>query len=236
MLWQALATEIDGSGADTIILSSEIFLGNLERLQASKEFAALIDGRELRVVCFVRRQATFLESLYRQFIWDPNVRFAGRPEDFIEAYPIAGDYHAPLSMWNGWAAHRNMVTVVYEQAQQRGGCIREFCRLAGIDAARLPQADFDVRRNVAVASSAATELMRMGNAQSGLTPDQRLEFARCATEFAQATSHLPLPKALFTAGDVARIEARYLESNRRLAEEFVRQPLDGAWFGDALPS
>jgi hypothetical protein len=231
-LFEALASEIDQSGVDTIVLSSEVFLANLERLKKSPEFASILQDRDVRVICFVRRQATFLESLYRQFIWDPNIRFDGDPAAFIDAYPMAGDYHGPLSIWHAWAGTGKIATTVYEQAQQNGGCIRTFCQMAGIDLTRLPPTDLDVRRNIAVASSAATGMMRAVNACAGLSNDERLEFTRRAIGFVQATGHLPLPKALFTPAEVAMIETRYLESNRRLAEEFVRQPLDGPWFPD----
>ena len=229
-LIEALRREIDESEADTVLLSSEVFLGNLQHLQASRDFAGLLDGRTLRVICFVRRQATFLESLYRQFIWDRDIRFAGSPAQFLDAYPIAGDYHAPLSLWDGWLNGRELVTAVYEQAQNAGGCIRTFCRLAGLDVAALPEADFNVRHNTATASSAATELMRAGNGCANLSPEDGAAFASSATEFARATSALPLPKRLFSADDIARIEARYLESNQNLARDFVHQPLDGMWF------
>jgi hypothetical protein len=234
-LFSALASEIDECGADTIVLSSEVFLGNLERLRASREVAAILEGRTLRVICFVRRQATFLESLYRQFIWGPKTRFAGRPDAFIDANPVVGDYHGPLSMWRAWVGPNNIDTVVYEQAQRGKGCISEFCRLAGIDVSQLPLADLETRRNIAP-SSAATELMRMGNGYAHLSLDQWEVFAKRAREFDQMTSHLSLPTALFTASDIAHIEERYLESNRRLAEDFVHQPLDGMWFRETIDS
>jgi hypothetical protein len=228
-LFTALRREIDESGADTVLLSSEVFLGNLHHLQASDDFASLLDGRTLRLICFVRRQATFLESLYRQFIWDPEIRFAGNPDAFLEAYPVAGEYHGPLSVWNAWIRPSKIEIVVYEQALVRGGCIREFCRRVGVDVSGLPEADFEVRRNIGVASAAATELMRAANGYR-LSADERVEFARRARQFSESTRELPLPRALFSAEDIARIEARYLESNRKLADEFVKQPLDGAWF------
>jgi hypothetical protein len=234
LLFQTLASEIDGCGAETVVLSSEVFLANLERLKTSPEFTGILEGRTLRVICFVRRQATFLESLYRQFIWDPNIRFAGNPREFIDAYPMAGDYHGPLSIWNEWAGAGTISTAVYEQAQRDRGCIVKFCELAGLDVSRLPAADFDVRRNIAVASSATTEMMRTVNGCADLSADQRQDFTRRAVAFAQATSQLPLPRALFTPDDIAYIEARYLESNRKLAEEFVHQPLDGMWFRDTI--
>ena len=232
-VFQALASEIDGCGVDTVVLSSEVFLANLERLDASPEFTSILEGRALRVICFVRRQATFLESLYRQFIWDPNIRFAKSPREFVEAYPMAGDYYGPLSIWNEWAGTGTIATAVYEQAQQGRGCIAKFCQLVGLDVSALPAADFDVRRNIAVASSATTEMMRAVNGCVDLSDAQRQDFTRRAVAFAQATSQLPLPKALFTREDIASIEARYLESNRRLAQDFVHQPLDGMWFRES---
>lgn len=234
-LFAALRNEIDESRADTVVLSSEVFLGNLHHLQTSHDFANLLDGRALRLICFVRRQATFLESLYRQFIWDPSIRFAGNPEAFVDAYPVAGEYHGPLSVWNAWMAPSKIEIVIYEQALVRGGCIREFCRRVGLDVSGLPEADFKVRRNIGVASAAATELMRAANGYQ-LSADVHIEFAKRAKAFAESTRDLPLPKALFTADDIARIEARYLESNRRLADEFVKQPLEGAWFRDTADS
>ena len=233
-LFGELASEIQRCDADTVLLSSEVFLGNLERLQQSTEFASILSGRVLHVICVVRRQATFLESLYRQFIWDPGVRFAEGPDAFVKAYPIAGDYHAPLSMWAGWVGKENIVTVVYEQAQSGGGCIKHVCRLLGIDTTKLPGADFDVRRNVAMASALATEMMRTANGYSHLSENERVELTRRAREFAEMTSHLRLPTKLFTPDQIARIESRFLESNRRLADDFVHQPLKGYWFREEL--
>ena len=229
-LFEELNREIEDSRADTVLLSSEVFLGNLQHLRASPDFARLLEGRTLKIMCFVRRQATFLESLYRQFIWDPDIRFSGSPEAFLEAYPVAGNYHGPLTMWKLSFPGQTIITAVYEQALNEGGCIRAFCRLIGVDVTGLPDADFDVRRNTAVASAAATEMMRTANGYTQLSSAERVEFEERAKVFANATSHLPLPKRLFTADDIARIEAQYLESNRKLAEDFVRRPLDGAWF------
>jgi hypothetical protein len=229
-LFASLATEIDQCGADTVVLSSEVFLANLERLRGSQELAAILDGRARRIICFVRRQKTFLESLYYQSIWDPNVRFAKGPDAFIEEFPYAGDYHGPLSMWAEWAGRENISTVVYEQAQREDGCIKRFCQLAGIDTTRLRGANFDLRRQVSTVPAVATMMMRTGNGYTNLSTIERETFAKHVRAFTRATGSLHLSRTLFTDDEVARIEARYLESNHRLAKDFVRQPLDGAWF------
>jgi hypothetical protein len=90
--------------------------------------------------------------------------------------------------------------------------------------------------NTTVAGTVSTEIMRIVNTYSGLSAEQRGELASRARAFDAATDQWPIPANIFSAEHRARIEALYQESNRRLAEDFVRQPLDGFWFReDARP-
>jgi hypothetical protein len=232
-LFEDLAAEIDGCGCDTVVLSSEMFLSRLEAIQASEEFARVLGGLPSCVVCFLRRQDTFLESLYRQFIWDTSMRFTGSPEAFLDAYKVAGDYHPALTAWAGFVGRDRLVTEVYEQAVNGEGCIKRMCRLVGVDPDAIDQADFGTRRNIAPAASVATDLMRITNGHDGLSVQQRRELALLAMKFAESISHLPLPTALFSREDAARIQAMFSDSNRRLAEDFVHRPLDGFWFKES---
>jgi hypothetical protein len=229
-LFSRLTEEIETSGAPLVILSSELFLYRLELIQQSEEFRRLLAGRPLRIICFLRKQTAFLESLYRHFIWDAAMRFTGGPGQFLDKYPFAGDYCQTLTAWSGVAGAEVIVPVVYEQAMRGEGCIRRFCRLAGVRTEGLPAEDFDVRRNVTVAPTLLTELMRTANGDAHLDRDQLITLAEKAKTFAGGLGELPLPTRLFTPGLIDRIESMYAASNRRLADEFVRQPLDGAWF------
>ena len=229
-LFKDLMGEIDQCGCGTVLLSSELFLSRLELIRASDEFRELLEGRQLRVVCVLRSQETFLESLYRQFILDPTVRFTGPPEAFLEAFPMVGDYHTSLSAWAEFAGREALVPMVYEQALHSGGLIPGFCHLLGVDTSHLTGGDFDVWRNVTHDNALGIELVRMANHYPDLTQDQRLAVARHARAFAESTRDLPLPKRVMSADHLDRVRAMFTDPNRRLAEDFVHQPLDGFWF------
>jgi hypothetical protein len=231
-LFEALASELDGSGAHTAVLSSELFLYRLELIQKSEECQRLLSGRTISVVCFLRNQTTFMESLYRHFVWDAAVRFAEGPEKFLQTYPFAGDYYATLCAWAAAFGKTSIVPIIYEQALHGDGCIMRFCRVTGIDVDGLPERDFDEQRNVTVTADLVTEVMRIANGYPDLTRPELIELGAHARAFAEAIGHLPLPRHLFTPDLLARIQTMFAESNRRLSEEFVRQPLDGSWFDE----
>lgn len=229
-LFDELTSEVARCGCDTVLLSSELFLGRLELIQASAEFQRLLAGRRAQVLCVLRSQETFLESLYRQFILDAQVRFADSFDAFLEAYPMAGEYHAILNAWAGFVGKENVATMIYEQAVHAGGLLRAFCRKLGVDTSHLAPADLDVWRNVTHDNTLGIEIVRMANRCLDLTIEQRLEVARHARTFAESTRHLPLPKRMLSAEQLQHIRSKLLETNRRLAEDFVHQPLDGFWF------
>jgi len=229
-LFADLATEIDRCGCDRVLLSSELFMGRLELIQASAEFARLFEDRDVRVVCVLRSQETFLESLYRQFILDAQVRFADTFDAFLEAYPMAGEYHAILTAWSAFVGRENIVPLVYEQAVHGEGLLRGFCRLLGVDTDHLTAADLDVWHHVTHDTALGIEIVRFANRCPDLTLDQRLEVGRVAKAFAEQTRHLPLPKGMLSREQLDRIRATLLDSNHRLAADFVHQPLDGFWF------
>lgn len=229
-LFADLMAEIDQCGCDTVVLSSELWLGRLELIQASEEFKRLFEGRRLRVPVVLRSQETFLESLYRQFILDPTILFWDTPEAFLKAYPLAGQYHMILSAWAGFVGKDTLETVIYEQAVRGEGLIPRFCRLVGFDISHIAPADLEVWRNVTHENALGIEIVRAANLHPDLTHHQRLEVRAHARAFAEATRHLPLPKRLMSAEALDQMRAMLTESNRRLAEDFVHQPLDGFWF------
>ena len=233
-LFADLDAEILASDADTLVLSSELFLDALDHIRTSKEFERILHGRALRVICFLRKQSTFLESLYRQFIWDTTHRLTDQPDVFLTRYPWVGDYHAVLTRWAAFAGTENIEPVVYEQARNAGGCIRRFCTLLGVDTRTLPDADFDAAKNLLPVTTLATEIMRLSNGYDGLSIEQRHELARHARRFAESIDHLPLPARLFSDAHIAQVESMYRESNRKLAQDFVHQSLAGFWFQEQL--
>ena len=233
-LFDDLTAEIDQCGCSTVVLSSELFLTRQGIVGASEEFRQLLEGRQLRVVCVLRSQETFLESLYRQFVFDQEKRFAGPPEAFLEDHSKVGDYHLFLSTWADFAGRDNLVPIIYEQALHAGGLINVFCRLLGVDTDHLAPGDGEVWQRVGD-SALVIEIMKMANRCPDLTQDQRLAVRRHVRTLAESTRDLPLPKRLMSAEHLDQIHAMFIDSNRRLSDDFVHQPLDGFWFPRTPP-
>jgi hypothetical protein len=231
----ALGGEIEQANCQTVVLSSELFLYRLEALVSpSRHLSQILSGHTLRAVCYVRRQDSFLESLYRQFVWDPGSRLSLDADDFLNSeYSNAGDYYVAVNAWAGFIGKTNFTPIVYEQALRSGGCIRAFCRAVGIDTDGL--VDLDVQRNVNPSDRLSTEIMRVVNTFTELAEKDRVEIARGALGLDRVARDMPIPKRLFSGEQVAAIERRFMESNRRLADEYVRQPLDGFWFSETEP-
>jgi hypothetical protein len=235
-LLAALISEIDQCGCETAVLSSELFVRHLDDIRSSPRLMALLQRHKVHVVCFLRRQDTYLESLYTQMVWRPKRKLALSVDAMIEESEAArADYHAALGPWVDFLGREQVTTVVYEQARNGEGCVRAFLSRIGVDTEGL--VDLDIRTNLALSGPLGTEIMRIVNAYAGLSEVERSEIAWRAKELDTFASGLPIPKRLFTPEQCERIGRRFLESNQRLAAEVVGQPLEGLWFSErAVPA
>jgi hypothetical protein len=226
----ALEAEIEQCGCRTVVLSSELFIDRVELVQGSAEFTRLLAGRNLRVICVLRSQETFLDSLYRQLILDPAVRLSEAPETFLKTYGPIAQYHTYLTAWTNFVGKDKLLPIIYEQAVHSEGLIRRFCRALGVATSHLSAAETDVWRNATRDSPVVAEIMRVANRCPDVTPEQRLDVLRHAMTFAESIQHVPLPRRLLSDDHLALVRSLLGENNRRLAEDFVHQPLDGFWF------
>lgn len=228
-LFAELADEIDGCGCETVVLSSELLVRNLDSIRQSDCVMDLLGRHRLRGICFVRRQDTFLESLYTQSVWAPKRRVSFDVDTFLDSDIVdQADYHATLSAWAQLLGRQNLTVVVYEQARSGEGCARTFFARLGMSVEGLK--DLDIRTNVAVSGPFGTEVMRLLNSYSGLSEDARRELWGQVKELDAYASTLPIPTRLFSPAQCDRIGRRFLASNQRLAAEFVGQALEGQWF------
>jgi hypothetical protein len=234
-LFASLTNELDSCGCDTVVLSSEVLVRLLNELRASRRAMRLLEGYRLRIICFVRRQDAYLESLYTQWIWRPNRRLSIDVDTFLDGDRVDhADYHAALRPWADFLGRENVTTIVYEQARNGQGCVRTFLSQIGVDAEGL--SDLDVRANVKVSGPLGAQVMRVVNGYSGLSDGDWNELGQRVKELDAYASTLKLPARLFTPEQCARIGGRFLDSNQRLAAELVGQPLDGMWFSEQAPA
>jgi len=229
-LFDALRGEIDASGCDRIVLSTELFSIRFGEIQASPHARKFLDRCDsVRVVCFLRRPDTWIESCFAQQLWNSPDEPPGDKDEFISEFVHAANYHFALVQWQRLAGPEALRVVVYEQAEAGPGCVRSFCSLLGVDADAIgPGAD---RRVNARPSTAATEQLFQAMRGRNLSPEDRVELRN---RIGRAAGPAPGRQngRLFSAAQLARIESGLQEPNRRLAAEIVHQPLQGFWFAE----
>jgi hypothetical protein len=233
-LFDQLGDELAASPCETAVLSSELFVGRLEQMRASQHFMDVFRGSKVRAVCYLRRQDSFLESLYTLSVWSPKRRLSLDVDAFLRSEHLSlGDYYPVVSGWAEFLGGDNFIPVIYEQAHSNGGCVRKFFECLNIAPDSL--ADLDIRVNAAISGPLGTQIMRIVNTYTELSDEQRLDLATRVKQLDAAVETLPVPNRLFSPEQRLEIGRRFLESNEKLAQEFIHQPLDGFWFPD-LPN
>lgn len=135
-----LRREIDDSAATTVILSSEE-LDALQRPEIER-LAAELDGHDLQVVVYLRRQDQYVQAMYFTEI----AYQRGKVAD-IEAFIHSGrcgslDYAALLENWATVFGRERVVARRYERRQLLGGnVVKDFMDAVGI---RIPWAREDL--------------------------------------------------------------------------------------------
>lgn len=229
-LFSALRREIDDCGCSTVLLSSELFSARLAQIRESKEFARIFEGNDVRAICYLRRQDRWMESCFKQSVWEGH----DVPHDvdtYIETQVMGADYYSFLNQWADFLGKDHVVPLVYEQAVNTVGCVRRFCSELGVDVDAFGDGCFDGQSNVSP-GTLSTEIIHMILRQCDLSHADRAEVSKQITDLEKSVN-LSVPRRLFSPDQCARIESILLESNQRLAREFVGQPLDGFWFRES---
>lgn len=227
-LFDTLDREVEQCECDTVLISSELFAARLAAIRRSRGFRRVLDGNNVRAICFLRRQDRWLESCFKQSVWEAPAALLDDPGTYIEKQLMGADYYRFLSEWAEFLGKDRVTALVYEQALGGEGCIQRFCVELGIDASALGAVDLDARSNVSP-GTLGTEIMQVIMRNCDLSDEARGEVGRRVQEL-ESSMKLTAKRPIFSDEQRARIEAALMESNRRLASEFVNQPLDGFWF------
>lgn len=134
--WRDLQREIDqhGQAIDKIVLSSELFFGQTQRLEDMlADIRERLSGHELKVVVYLRRQDELYSSFFNQDVKGAR-QWAHNAYQFYQTHQIfQHDYDELLGIWSHGVGRENMVIRPYESAQWLGGSIIEdFCAVTGI--------------------------------------------------------------------------------------------------------
>lgn len=134
--WRDLQREIDQhqQRVDKIILSSELFFGQTQRLEDMlADIRNRLSGHELKVVVYLRRQDELYSSFFNQDVKGAR-QWAHNAYQFYQTHQIfQHDYDELLDIWSRAIGRENMLIRPYEAEQWvAGDIIADFAAATGI--------------------------------------------------------------------------------------------------------
>jgi len=127
---EKLQEEIDESGCNNILLSSECF-----HLYNNERFIEFSKAYNVYIICYLRKTDTYMESLYTQNVQDPVVKEARCFKSYIDENSIKVDYLAFLKRWFVLCKQNNFFVKLYDKERSFKGrdLLVGFYSIFGID-------------------------------------------------------------------------------------------------------
>lgn len=127
--WARVRAEFDASGAHTLVLSAEGLSGPAKSQDNSLDRLRVVaDGFDVLAVCLLRRQDSFVESLWNQRC--KNGRTNKHITDFVQL-PAVQRHMAYKDMLDRWATVGRVAAIGFEAARETG-VVEAFSAAAGI--------------------------------------------------------------------------------------------------------
>lgn len=138
--WQLLRDEIaaGGDSIEKVILSTELLFAQTHRLKRMlDEIAAQLEGLDIKVVAYLRRQDQLYSSFYNQDVKGTR-QWSGTAYEFYETHQLLrNDYVSILQSWNNAFGRGNVLVRPFESEQwPNGSIIEDFCTSVGIPTLR----------------------------------------------------------------------------------------------------
>lgn len=153
-IWEGLREEIEASGCDNVILSSEEFDtladGEIEAVRKR------LDGYAVIPVIFLRYLPALIESSYRTAV--VYSAYTNSAEAFAQNQRTRLDYHAMARAWLSTSAEGRIHLIHYDDAQVKADSLAAFCRVIGLPTETIPDGH-KLRQNESVPAHIC-ELMR----------------------------------------------------------------------------
>jgi hypothetical protein len=217
------------AGKGTTIISGE----DLCRIAYVDRLAPLKAHFEVRVIVYLRRQDSWLESWYNQNIrwpWELETsRFT--PDRFLERRAQFHwlDYGAMLRRWIEVFGQGNVDVRVFEEARESANFTDEFCQLCAIDTSDLEQPK---RAQNASVSPAAGELLRHLHLFRRAPVDRMVLIRLTAEVF--VTLGLNEERHVYSGRERQRLLQAFGSSNRWVAKNLLGRE-DGKLFPGEMP-
>lgn len=220
-----------------VVLSAERFGQALHRKQ--EQVTAFVEtfvraGHPVRAIAYVRRQDLYAQSAYRAAVRNPQGNRSLTFREFVEEKIAKFDYVTRFAPWAELLGKGNLRIRPFEQQQWQGGALTtDFLSLIGIEnVSRFEAAN---NRSNPSLSPIVTELLRRTNARRNHEQHRELlsllkDALPRAVLFEGSRGH-----AYFSPKEQHDFMARFAESNRRVATEWVGRQ-DGLLFEEAIDS
>lgn len=216
-----LFREINESGLSSVLLSDEALYGSsVEALRRLRTFTDRIAG-SVRLVVYLRRQDDHLVSRYQQLVKMGETRRIdewARP-DFAKTY----DYHARLSLWKQQLDPNEFVVRSFERDSfVEGSLYQDFLDAAGISAraGKLKQVEL---RNPSL-DAEAVEFLRLLNCYRVDNEGAKARLIDNRKLVAGLAPWATGPALTLHGSRLDAFMARWEESNRAVAREFIGDP------------
>ena len=221
-LWAALLSEVSDSSCPVTLVSSECFLEakDMPIVVAS----VLSDDVCVKLICYLRPQLEWLESVYNEIIKDPYRRYIGDIAEMRELRFGWHDYYSVLRLWSDEFGADSVSARPFQRCQLKGQSIyQDFLSVLPIQ----PGGDFQEPEKLNVSlHPVLTEFLRRCNQIPMLTQTHRdlvseiQGIGDAAESFLPKTpkkfSRMPEQKAALLTREVAEI-------NTRVAAEFANR-------------
>ncbi|GAA6189539.1 cellulase family glycosylhydrolase [Litorivita sp. NS0012-18] len=223
---RALIQAIDASPADTVIVSTEL-LSVIDPAQ----IAALADRYETTVVCLLRRQDDYIESMYRELC--KSSYCALEPEEFVDAVlrrdpllifsdfkgvdlraPLPADYERLIASYADLVGAERVLAIPYDDPAFGIDAVDRFGKALGI---KIPQ-PAGGPRNVSFSPEIVT-VRRMLDAT--LPDEEKLALRGAFWKVNRAVAREQRGQNLLGTEARRRIMAHYAASNARLRARFI---------------
>lgn len=113
-------------GKSHFIISREYYLDRLRKLKS-----AIPDGFNIKVIVYLRRQDSFIESAYYQIVKGSGI-FTGSIHDAVEDLSVYMDYDFVLNLWAEVFGKENILVRAYEKQQLPNGSVKDFLKITDL--------------------------------------------------------------------------------------------------------
>ena len=225
-----LIEEFDNHVCQTLLLSSEDFeFMNSRNMDVLRK---LFERFEIRVLAYLRRQDSYLESEYAQHVRMNETRFSGSIKDFYMRFDFMQRYNY-LQLLQPYADRfgtGNIVVRPFQRSQFEGGeLLQDFCHAVGINLTDEMEIPADGLSNISLSGDTLKALRAINRID--LADGERSTILKILNRHARSGK-----KPATDDKTLAGFRALFAESNARVAQVYLGRENGQLFFEDSTSS